>query len=148
MQFCLHAALLMIKHHFEMMKGKVVTRSECLQKPLRATVEPISFSAHADYTQTSGFVQDLAPADIILVHGEHKEMERLKNGLTNLGKETTRPWTVHTPKITKSVILYRKPVYPAKVSPSYISPTFLSLLSPIINLQTCALSLCGPPRSL
>ncbi len=86
-----------------------------VQKPLRATVEPISFSAHADYTQTSGFVQTLAPADIILVHGEHKEMDRLKNGLTNLGKETTRPWTVHTPKITKSVVLYRQPVYPAKV---------------------------------
>lgn len=79
-------------------------------------MEPISFSAHADYTQTSGFVEDLAPADVILVHGEHKEMERLRTNLVTLGKEKSKIWTVHTPKITKSVILYRKPLYAAKVA--------------------------------
>ena len=87
-----------------------------VQKPLRATVEPISFSAHADYTQTSGFVEDLAPADVILVHGEHKEMERLRTNLVTLGKEKSKIWTVHTPKITRSVVLYRKPLYAAKVA--------------------------------
>ncbi|KAK9858462.1 hypothetical protein WJX84_012388, partial [Apatococcus fuscideae] len=85
------------------------------KRPLKATVEPISFSAHADYTQTSGFVQKMAPANVILVHGEHKEMDRLKRSLEALGTETGNPWVVHAPKITKTVTLFHKPVYPVQV---------------------------------
>ena len=88
-----------------------------VQRPLKATVEPISFSAHADYTQTSGFVQKMAPANVILVHGEHKEMDRLKRSLEALGTETGNPWVVHAPKITKTVTLFHKPVYPVQVIP-------------------------------
>lgn len=38
----------------------------------------ISFSAHTDYTQTSGFIRALRPPHLVLVHGEMNEMNRLK----------------------------------------------------------------------
>ena len=49
--------------------------------PLRASVDAISFSAHADFDQTAGFVDALAPRDVVLVHGEATEMMRLKRAL-------------------------------------------------------------------
>ncbi|XBH74680.1 hypothetical protein VPH35_101581 [Triticum aestivum] len=41
----------------------------------------ISFSAHADFPQTSGFLGELRPPNIILVHGEANEMGRLRQKL-------------------------------------------------------------------
>ena len=38
-----------------------------LQVPLRMSVDAISFSAHADYTQTSQFIAALAPPHVVLV---------------------------------------------------------------------------------
>lgn len=52
--------------------------STCCQVPLRCSVEHISFSAHADYTQTSSFLDALQPPHVVLVHGEVSEMMRLK----------------------------------------------------------------------
>jgi cleavage and polyadenylation specificity factor subunit 3 len=49
-----------------------------LQLPLRAKVEEISFSAHADYDQTKQFLDELAPPHVVLVHGEFNEMMRLR----------------------------------------------------------------------
>jgi hypothetical protein len=37
-----------------------------LQKPLRCNVVHISFSAHADYEQTSGFLGELAPVSVLV----------------------------------------------------------------------------------
>lgn len=34
------------------------------------TVDAISFSAHADFDQTSQFVEALNPPHVVLVHGE------------------------------------------------------------------------------
>jgi cleavage and polyadenylation specificity factor subunit 3 len=45
---------------------------------LRCSVERISFSAHADYSQTSSFLDALQPPHVVLVHGEVGEMMRLK----------------------------------------------------------------------
>lgn len=50
--------------------------------PMNCTVEYISFSAHADFVGTSGFVDKLVPPNIVLVHGEKNEMMRLKSALT------------------------------------------------------------------
>jgi cleavage and polyadenylation specificity factor subunit 3 len=44
-------------------------------------VHYISFSAHADFSQTSAFLNELRPSNIILVHGEANEMGRLKKKL-------------------------------------------------------------------
>ena len=49
--------------------------------PLKMQVNYISFSAHTDYKQTSGFIRALKPPHVILVHGEANEMNRLKNAL-------------------------------------------------------------------
>jgi hypothetical protein len=49
-----------------------------LQLPLRAKVEAISFSAHADFDQTRQFLEELAPPHVVLVHGEFNEMMRLR----------------------------------------------------------------------
>ncbi len=49
--------------------------------PLKMQVNYISFSAHTDYKQTSGFIRELKPPHVVLVHGEANEMNRLKSAL-------------------------------------------------------------------
>lgn len=46
---------------------------------LKMTVKNVTFSAHSDFAHTNEFIQKLQPKNIILVHGEGKEMERLRN---------------------------------------------------------------------
>lgn len=48
------------------------------------SVDVISFSAHADFRQTSGFIEALDPAHVVLVHGEAVEMGRLRKVLFSL----------------------------------------------------------------
>lgn len=36
-----------------------------VQVPLRMSVDQISFSAHADYAQTEGFIKALQPAHVV-----------------------------------------------------------------------------------
>ncbi|KAJ0397561.1 hypothetical protein P43SY_003436 [Pythium insidiosum] len=60
--------------------------------PMNCTVEYISFSAHADFVGTSGFVEKLVPPNIVLVHGEKNEMMRLKSALLK---------KFHDPKVYK-----------------------------------------------
>jgi cleavage and polyadenylation specificity factor subunit 3 len=60
--------------------------------PMNCTVEYISFSAHADFVGTSGFVESLVPPNIVLVHGEKNEMMRLKSALLK---------KFHDPKVYK-----------------------------------------------
>lgn len=43
------------------------------------SVETISFSAHADFQHTKDYVQILQPPNIVLVHGDQNEMNKLKN---------------------------------------------------------------------
>ncbi|KAH9685340.1 cleavage and polyadenylation specificity factor subunit 3-I [Citrus sinensis] len=67
-------------------------------------VHYISFSAHADYAQTSTFLKELMPPNIILVHGESHEMGRLKTKLmTELADCNTK---IITPKNCQSVEMY------------------------------------------
>ncbi|CAI0375341.1 unnamed protein product [Linum tenue] len=60
---------------------KEVTLMNGLMAPLNMQVHYISFSAHADYAQTSAFLKELRPPNIVLVHGEANEMGRLKQKL-------------------------------------------------------------------
>eukprot|EP00271_Cylindrocystis_brebissonii_P008932 TRINITY_DN2346_c1_g2_i1.p1 TRINITY_DN2346_c1_g2~~TRINITY_DN2346_c1_g2_i1.p1 ORF type:complete len:714 (+),score=162.17 TRINITY_DN2346_c1_g2_i1:418-2559(+) len=85
-----------------------VTLASGLSVPLRMSVDYISFSAHADFTQTNAFLTELAPANIVLVHGEANEMGRLKSKLAAeyVNAQITRP--IFTPKNCKTVELYFK----------------------------------------
>lgn len=79
-------------------------------------VEYISFSAHADYKQTSEFVRALHPPQIVLVHGEANEMSKLKQGLTDQYRDDEKnPIVIHNPKNTQAVELHFRGEKTAKV---------------------------------
>ncbi|CAH9137063.1 unnamed protein product [Cuscuta epithymum] len=83
---------------------KEVTLTNGLTAPLNMQVHYISFSAHADYNQTSTFLKELMPPNIILVHGEATEMGRLKQKLTTLFADQNTK--IITPKNCQSVEMY------------------------------------------
>eukprot|EP00127_Corallochytrium_limacisporum_P004179 Clim_evm124s157 gene=Clim_evmTU124s157 len=75
--------------------------------PLRMSVTTVSFSAHADFPQTSQFIEELLPNHVILVHGEQNEMRRLKQALVRKYDERTDvKMAVYNPKNTDAVKLY------------------------------------------
>mmetsp|Transcript_9261 Transcript_9261/g.9624 ORF Transcript_9261/g.9624 Transcript_9261/m.9624 type:complete len:849 (+) Transcript_9261:1-2547(+) len=45
---------------------------------LNMKVHNVTFSAHCDFNDTSGFIEHLKPKKIVLVHGENREMKRFK----------------------------------------------------------------------
>lgn len=77
--------------------------------PLRCQVDAISFSAHADFPQTSEFLDALDPPHVVLVHGEANEMLRLKKALEQRGKVRGVERTVHMPKVTQEVKIAHAP---------------------------------------
>ncbi|KAK9677083.1 hypothetical protein RND81_11G120600 [Saponaria officinalis] len=83
---------------------KEVTLMNGLSAPLNMQVHYISFSAHADFAQTSAFLKELMPPNIILVHGEANEMGRLKQNLITMfsGGNTK----IISPKNCQSVEMY------------------------------------------
>lgn len=84
--------------------------------PMNLTVESVSFSAHADYRQTSGFIRKLKPPHVVLVHGEANEMSRLKAALLReYESDPTHDIEVHNPRNTVSVELYFRGEKMAKV---------------------------------
>ncbi|XP_078181558.1 cleavage and polyadenylation specificity factor subunit 3-I-like [Carex rostrata] len=83
---------------------KEVTLMNGLVAPLNMQVHYISFSAHADYAQTSGFLKELMPPHIVLVHGEANEMGRLKQKLVSQFSDTNTK--LYTPKNCESVSMY------------------------------------------
>lgn len=46
---------------------------------LKMKVHNVTFSAHSDFKDTSGFITKLKPKKIVLVHGENREMKKLKD---------------------------------------------------------------------
>ncbi|CAK4073151.1 unnamed protein product [Aphanomyces euteiches] len=74
--------------------------------PMTCSVEYISFSAHADFVGTSGFIEKVAPPHIVLVHGEKNEMMRLKAALHKKfhNPKVYQP-QIHTPANTVDVVL-------------------------------------------
>ncbi|KMZ75798.1 Cleavage and polyadenylation specificity factor subunit 3-I [Zostera marina] len=92
---------------------KEVTLMNGLAAPLNMQVYYISFSAHADYSQTSTFLKELMPPNIILVHGEANEMGRLKQKL--ITQFTDKNIKIVTPKNCQSVEMYFNSEKMAKV---------------------------------
>ncbi|KAL2342245.1 hypothetical protein Fmac_010185 [Flemingia macrophylla] len=60
---------------------KEVSLMNGLSVALNIRLDYISFSAHADCIQTCAFLEEFNPLNIILVHGEAKQMKRLKQKL-------------------------------------------------------------------
>ncbi|KAL6517743.1 Cleavage and polyadenylation specificity factor subunit 3-I [Orobanche minor] len=83
---------------------KEVTLASGLTAPLNMQVHYISFSAHADYNQTSTFLKELMPPNIILVHGEANEMGRLKQKLLTVFADGNTK--ILTPKNCQSVEMH------------------------------------------
>jgi cleavage and polyadenylation specificity factor subunit 3 len=70
---------------------------------LRIRVEAISFSAHADFAQTSEFLDLLQPPHVVLVHGEAEGMARLKRELERGAASKAITRSVYMPKISQPV---------------------------------------------
>ncbi|KHN11247.1 Cleavage and polyadenylation specificity factor subunit 3-I [Glycine soja] len=87
-----------------MTEPKEVTLMNGLSAPLNMQVHYISFSAHADSAQTSAFLEELNPPNIILVHGEANQMGRLKQKLTS--QFADRNTKILTPKNCQSVEMH------------------------------------------
>lgn len=78
-------------------------------------MDAISFSAHADFPQTSDFLDLVNPPHVVLVHGEAGEMMRLKRALEQRAKATDRVRNLYTPKVTQPVHIRHQPRHIAKV---------------------------------
>ncbi|CAA9989766.1 cleavage and polyadenylation specificity factor, putative [Plasmodium knowlesi strain H] len=61
----------------------------------RCRFEEISFSAHSDFNQTKTFIEKLKCPNVVLVHGDRNELNRLKNKLT----EEKKYLSVFTPEL-------------------------------------------------
>ncbi|CAJ0927656.1 unnamed protein product, partial [Mesorhabditis belari] len=83
--------------------------------PRRLEVGYISFSAHADYEQTSDFIKQMRPSHLILVHGEMHEMSRLKAGIQRQFEEENIPIQVHNPRNTERLEIDFKRARRAKI---------------------------------
>eukprot|EP01053_Blabericola_migrator_P005256 Blabericola_migrator_1__5255@NODE_26_length_20894_cov_127_933788_g23_i0_p4_GENE_NODE_26_length_20894_cov_127_933788_g23_i0NODE_26_length_20894_cov_127_933788_g23_i0_p4_ORF_typecomplete_len605_score74_08Lactamase_B_6/PF16661_5/2_3e50BetaCasp/PF10996_8/8_3e27Lactamase_B/PF00753_27/1_4e20Lactamase_B_2/PF12706_7/8_9e20Lactamase_B_2/PF12706_7/3_3e03Lactamase_B_2/PF12706_7/4_8e02RMMBL/PF07521_12/5_4e15Lactamase_B_3/PF13483_6/5_7e13Lactamase_B_3/PF13483_6/3e03Beta_lactamase3/PF17030_5/8_2e02Beta_lactam len=78
-----------------------ITRLDGKEIPLRLSLETISFSAHADFRQTSELIDSILPPSVILVHGEKGEMRSLRDKL-----KAMRPsLAVFTPDLLQKVSL-------------------------------------------
>lgn len=89
-----------------------------MQVPMRMTVDAISFSAHADFPQTAEFIDALAPAHVVLVHGEGGEMGRLRKALEQRAAVAGATRTLHTPKLAQPVRIHHQALHIAKVGSS------------------------------
>ena len=65
---------------------------------LLMSVKSVTFSAHSDFKHTDEFIQNLEPKNIVLVHGEAKEMERLRNQFERLKIENNK-YKKFSPKV-------------------------------------------------
>lgn len=65
--------------------------------PRRLSIDEISFAAHVDYQQNAGFIEEVAPRKIILVHGDSNPMGRLKSAL--LSRYSSRKGTEEEVKV-------------------------------------------------
>lgn len=66
----------------EILSGKKeIKTSDGAILPIKMTVDYISFSAHADFVQTRDFIKTVDPTQVILVHGESHEADRMRKEL-------------------------------------------------------------------
>ncbi|KAJ2720950.1 endoribonuclease ysh1 [Coemansia sp. Benny D115] len=71
----------------------------------RMSVKSVSFSAHVDYAQNSGFIDEIRAPYVILVHGEENAMMNLRANLIDKYKNSDYEIQVHAPRNTQAVEL-------------------------------------------
>lgn len=86
-----------------------------LQLAMKMSVEAISFSAHADFSQTSEFLDILKPPHVVLVHGEKGEMAKLGKELESRGRAQGLDRKIYMPAVGQSVLLQHQAERTAKV---------------------------------
>ncbi len=95
------------------------------------SVEAISFSAHADFDQTSAFIDSLAPPHVVLVHGEAGEMGRLRKALEQQAALKGAVRTLYTPKVAQPVHIAHRAQRIAKARGLY-NPQYIRIISIIL----------------
>jgi cleavage and polyadenylation specificity factor subunit 3 len=83
--------------------------------PLRLTIQYISFSAHVDFKENAAFIEELGAPNLILVHGDHHGMNRLRAALASRYAEREVAIDIFTPRNCESVELYFRGEKLAKV---------------------------------
>lgn len=81
-------------------------------------VDEISFAAHVDFQENTGFIDKVQPLKIILVHGDSVPMGRLKSALLSkyaLRKNSEREIKVYNPKNCEEVAIEIKGLKVARV---------------------------------
>ncbi|GFR43562.1 hypothetical protein Agub_g4655 [Astrephomene gubernaculifera] len=86
-----------------------ITTREGRRVPLRMSVHNISFSAHADFEQTSTFLDTVRPPHVVLVHGEYNEMRKLAKALKDGAKAAGVAREVYTPVLEQTVAIQHTP---------------------------------------
>ena len=69
-----------LAHHL-ISEPKEITTSTGDRVPVNLAIHYISFSAHSDYAQTCKFIQQIAPAHVVLVHGAEDVMGTMQREL-------------------------------------------------------------------
>lgn len=92
---------------------ETITTLSGLKIPLNMSVHEVSFSAHADFAETSDFIERLRPRHIILVHGESNQMLRLRQELLRIYSDGSM--SVIAPKNCQAVELEFRSERVAKV---------------------------------
>lgn len=111
--------------------------------PRRLSVEEISFAAHVDFQQNAGFIHDVSPKKIILVHGDSNPMGRLKSAL--LSRYSSRKGTdeevkVYNPRNCENLLIEIKGAKIAKVV-GLLAEKEMRLLKEFLDQQTKTLNL-------
>ncbi|KAL8687348.1 MAG: hypothetical protein Q9218_006454 [Villophora microphyllina] len=75
--------------------------SERTMIPRRCSVEEFSFAAHVDGVENLAFIEEIAAPVVILVHGEKRNMLRLKSKLLSLNADKTIKTKVFSPANTE-----------------------------------------------
>jgi len=65
---------------------------------VRSSIDYISFSAHVDFIQNAEFIEGCRVKEVVLVHGEASEMNRLKSALVHRGEMRNEEMCIHTPR--------------------------------------------------
>ncbi|KAJ3341381.1 hypothetical protein HDU93_005017 [Gonapodya sp. JEL0774] len=93
--------LLSEPEEIEALSGRMLKR--------RMSVNYVTFSAHVDYAQNSSFIEEMAVAHLVLVHGDFNEMSRLRAALQSRVQERDQGgdrMKIYTPANGTEVRLY------------------------------------------
>ena len=120
-----------------MSEPKEIELSNGKKVKLNMKVKSVTFSAHSDFNDTSSFIQKIKPKKIILVHGEGKEMKRLKEEMErNMNNKNQKELDVNN-YINKNNALSSTTNIVNNSNVEYEGVVFKSYVAKIYNPQNC-----------